>query len=364
VDTGAGVVPGKATLISPSGTITENNPTYSWNAVENSAQYRLWVNDNNGKIIDKWYTADETDCSDGTGECSVAGPTALADGSHEWWIQTWNESGTGPWSDGLSFTVDTGTGAPPGPATLISPSGTITDSTPTYTWNAVADSTWYYLWVNDSTQERKILQWYTAVEAGCGDGTGECSVPNETVLADGAARWWIQTWNEFGTGPWSAEMSFTVDTSTGPTVETDEDGNVTRITNLPVIDENTGDTTVYDVDFIYGTVTDVYGSGLDFDFPAPENDEQIFVALATVNNTLNRNDPIPVGAGPQGLDQFFIGHKEEDGLIIAAGGEEVFAGVWGPCVTVPCIDVGPIQTGVAVMNPNDSFTWADFTVAD
>ena len=44
--------------------------------------------------------------------------------------------------------------AVPGAATLISPSGTITDITPAYTWNAESNSTWYYLWVGDSTGNR------------------------------------------------------------------------------------------------------------------------------------------------------------------------------------------------------------------
>ncbi|KAG1654034.1 1,6-anhydro-N-acetylmuramyl-L-alanine amidase AmpD [Nymphon striatum] len=59
----------------------------------------------------------------------------------------------------------------PGAATLVSPSGTITDSTPTYTWNAVSGATYYYLYVNDSTGN-VIETWYTAAAAGCSSGTG------------------------------------------------------------------------------------------------------------------------------------------------------------------------------------------------
>ncbi len=103
----------------------------------------------------------------------------------------------------IRFTPST----PPGIATLYSPSGTITDSTPTYTWNAVANSTWYYLWVNDSTGNR-IKTWYTAASAGCASGTGTCSVTPGTTLATGNATWWIQTWNSYGSGPWSSPMFF------------------------------------------------------------------------------------------------------------------------------------------------------------
>jgi len=105
----------------------------------------------------------------------------------------------------------------PGAATLISPSGATT-TTPTYLWNAVSGSTWYYLWVKDITGN-KIAQWYTATEAGCQSGTGTCSVTSTTAhsfagtgyvsLAAGAGQWWIETFNSYGTGPWSSAMSFT-----------------------------------------------------------------------------------------------------------------------------------------------------------
>ena len=99
--------------------------------------------------------------------------------------------------------------AAPGPATLVSPSGTIYENTPTYTWNAVAESTWYLLWVDDRTRTA-IKNWFTAEDAGCGAGTGTCSVTPTTELASGSAKWWIQTYNDDGIGPWSSAMSFTV----------------------------------------------------------------------------------------------------------------------------------------------------------
>ena len=111
----------------------------------------------------------------------------------------------------LAITVCTvGTAfALPSAATLIAPNGIIADNTPTYTWNAVAASTWYYLWVDDSTGN-KIKTWYSASQAGCASGIGTCSVTPVTVLANGAGKWWIQTWNASGSGPWSNVMAFTV----------------------------------------------------------------------------------------------------------------------------------------------------------
>jgi hypothetical protein len=108
----------------------------------------------------------------------------------------------------MSFTV------PPGKATLISPSGTISTTAPPYSWNAVAGSTWYYLYVNDSTGT-KISTWYSKEQAGCSDGTGTCTVSPGTVLAAGSGVWWIQTYGSNGNGPWSNGMAFSVSSASG-----------------------------------------------------------------------------------------------------------------------------------------------------
>ena len=109
----------------------------------------------------------------------------------------------------MAFTV-TGTAAP-GKATLVSPTGTITSTSPTFKWNAVPTASWYYLYVQDSTSfSGRITTWFTASQAGCGSGTGTCSITPNTVLAPGGAIWWIRTWSDLGTGPWSDGMSFTV----------------------------------------------------------------------------------------------------------------------------------------------------------
>ena len=99
--------------------------------------------------------------------------------------------------------------SPPGQATLSSPSGTITIPTPTYIWNAVPCSSWYYLWVNDSTGTR-VQQWYTAAQAGCASGTGTCSTTPSLSLANGSVQWWIQTWDDAGHGPWSSAKNFSI----------------------------------------------------------------------------------------------------------------------------------------------------------
>lgn len=199
--------PGAAALVSPNGTISDTTPTYTWNAVSGSTWYFLWVNDSSGNPIQQWYTASQAGCVDGSGTCSVTPGTTLANGSAVWWVQTWNSFGDGPWSNGKSFNVDA-SGTPPA-ATLQYPTGTISETTPEYYWDAVPGATWYYLWVNDSTGNR-IKQWYTSSQAGCASGNGVCTVSPGTALADGNGTWWVQTWNNAGYGPWSSGKLFTV----------------------------------------------------------------------------------------------------------------------------------------------------------
>ena len=133
-------------------------------------------------------------------------PSGASAGTYTYWAQVWADTAISDWSSPQTF--DVLCGGIPGKATLVSPSGTITDSTPAYSWNSVSGSTWYYLWVDDSTGT-KIKQWYSADQAGCASG-GTCSVTSSTVLADGAGQWWVQTWNGSGYGPWSDAMSFTL----------------------------------------------------------------------------------------------------------------------------------------------------------
>jgi hypothetical protein len=182
------------------GIIATKTPTYTWNEVPGSTWYYLWVNGPSGTVIQQWYTAAQANCNGTT--CSVTSTTALSTGAHTWWIQAWNEAGVGPWSEAMTFTP-----TPPGKATLVSPTATAVTNTPTYTWNEVPGSTWYYLWVNGPSGT-VIQQWYTAAQANCNNST--CSVMPSTPLSNGAYIWWIQTWNEAGVGPWSDSMNFNI----------------------------------------------------------------------------------------------------------------------------------------------------------
>jgi hypothetical protein len=134
----------------------------------------------------------------------------------------------------------------------------------------------------------------------------------------------------------------------------DSSNNVIRIENLEVFDDQ-GGPELYDVEFVFDTGSNLYGSNLlDFDF---EDEEDAFLALQQVNEELNLNSPTPVGAGPNGTDQFFIGVDIEDEGFVAAIGGENFQGIWDGC------DTGCIG-GAAVLASTERATYAKFTPAD
>jgi hypothetical protein len=193
---------GTATLVSPAGDLGTNySPNFQWNEATGATWYYLWVNGPGGKVLAKWYEASVI-CSAGT--CTVVAPLTLGGGAHTWWVQTWNPAGYGPWSNGMGFST---TVIPlPGAATLTSPTGTIGTNTPVYTWNKVAEASWYYLWVNDTTGNI-FKQWYDA-SVICGAST--CSVTAPAPLASGSYSWWVRTWNSTGYGPWSTKLDFAI----------------------------------------------------------------------------------------------------------------------------------------------------------
>jgi PKD repeat protein len=93
----------------------------------------------------------------------------------------------------------------PGPTTLISPSGVISDTMPAYTWHAVEHASWYKLMVEERASGTKSTRWVEAIR-NCAAGT--CAFTQPTPLNNGEHIWWVQTYNDAGYGPWSAGLAF------------------------------------------------------------------------------------------------------------------------------------------------------------
>lgn len=98
-------VPGMATLLSPSGTINETTPAFTWNAVEGPTMYVLYVEGPSGTVIEQWYDAYMITSGD---TCSVTPDVTLARGKYSWEIRASNDNGYGDWSNALLFKVIVG----------------------------------------------------------------------------------------------------------------------------------------------------------------------------------------------------------------------------------------------------------------
>ncbi|MGH9371529.1 MAG: hypothetical protein ACRD15_08375 [Vicinamibacterales bacterium] len=177
-------------------------PTYRWARVPSATWYRVWVDElGAAPIVQTWYFSGDV-CSGSV--CSVTPNVPLTPGaSYRWFLQTRSSRGDGPWNSTTNFSIATTT---PGAATVVTPVGSGVVATPTYTWNRVPSSTWYYLWVRPSAGSWVIQTWYRAEEI-CGSTT--CSVSPSVSLAGGQTfYYWVQTYNDFGNGGWSGMGTF------------------------------------------------------------------------------------------------------------------------------------------------------------
>jgi LysM repeat protein len=196
--------PGTATLLSPSGNITETQPVYQWNVVEKATEYQLQVLQSNGKAaMQVWYQAADI-CSSTL--CSVRPATATALGAYSWQVRSSSAIGSGPWSEAKDFIVS----APPlGAATPNTPSGELTNKKPTYQWTFVEGATQYQLKViGPIGEEENIIQnRYQAADICVGV---VCSVPQTSDLSEGDYTWQVLTLSPTSNGSWSRLMTFSI----------------------------------------------------------------------------------------------------------------------------------------------------------
>ena len=103
----------------------------------------------------------------------------------------------------------TATTNPPPATSLIAPLGSIAESIPSFSWQAVSGTAWYYLWISN-TDGTTFSQWY---DGGLVCVSSVCTVSPGVTFGAGVQRWWVQTWTlEGGYGPWSTEGTFTAPT--------------------------------------------------------------------------------------------------------------------------------------------------------
>jgi len=103
-------VPGVATPLNPTGSISTATPSFEWESVSTATSYRLWVDDasTTDPKIQVDYTPAQAGCTTSGAVCRVSPGVALAAGRASWSVRASNAAGAGPWSGALDFMVPDG----------------------------------------------------------------------------------------------------------------------------------------------------------------------------------------------------------------------------------------------------------------
>jgi hypothetical protein len=182
--------------IGPAGPTSDATPTFSWQPVTQADHYDVWVNDlttHKGQVLRN---------QDVTGTSWTAATPLTQSDSYQWWVQAISSSGfTTTWGIGQQFSV-TVLGTP----VLGDPSGTITNTTPTFTWSAVDQADHYDLWVNDlTTGQGQVVRNQDVVGTSWTDTTP--LVQGDTYV------WWLRAIGSSDQGrmsAWSLPQQFAI----------------------------------------------------------------------------------------------------------------------------------------------------------
>jgi hypothetical protein len=188
------------TPISPSGTISDTTPTFKWTKISGATKYQFAVY--KGSTLKYTKTISSSAC--GTSTCSNTPTTPLSYAAHKWRVQAYVGGVWKTYSAYQSFTI---TNIP----TPQSPSGKITDTTPTFKWTKISGATQYQFAVYKGSTPK-----YTKTVASSACGTSTCSNTPTTTLSAGAYKWKVRAYVGGAWKTYSAYKSFTVTTpSTG-----------------------------------------------------------------------------------------------------------------------------------------------------
>jgi hypothetical protein len=193
------ILPGPITQTAPSGTISNRNPTFTWQPDRDATWYSVWIGTSGGAtLLNQAYIASVV-CAGTT--CSVSPTLNLSSGYYAWWIAPNGIAGKGP-STGKSFTVS----ILPAAVVQVAPNGNITTPNPTFTWQADRDATEYSIWIGTSGGATLLSQTYSAAVV-CSGTT--CSIAPTLNLLPGSYAWWIAAHGIAGSGP-STGLGFNV----------------------------------------------------------------------------------------------------------------------------------------------------------
>jgi hypothetical protein len=208
-------LPGAGGDFNPTGTITTDTPTFTWPLVWGADHYDIWVSDQTTGQSPVVRLPNEPNFA-----VTLTRDQALTPGdSYLWWSGAVGPRGT-DWRDAQSFTI--AALAPPLPS---GPTGTITSTTPTFSWSAVPEADHYYFWLSDETTGQSPVLFVPNVSLT------SFSVASAQQLTPGHSYvWWAGAVSTNGRGiTWSSPQSLTIAPLAAP-VAVDPVGTITTAT--------------------------------------------------------------------------------------------------------------------------------------
>ncbi|MEZ6041530.1 MAG: CHRD domain-containing protein [Planctomycetaceae bacterium] len=175
----------KPTLIAPVTPTMSRRPTFEWEAIPNATSYQLYLRtfDGNVSIL--------------TINGTMYTPSVdLPRGTVAWWIRPSDAIANRGWSD---------TGVTDLRTTITAPLGTVSDTTPTFSWLDVQGAGRYILYVQSTTTNEVVIR---------EDQLTSTSFTSSSPLSVGSYRVWVKAIdaqsNLFSSGWWSRPISFQV----------------------------------------------------------------------------------------------------------------------------------------------------------
>jgi hypothetical protein len=183
---------GVPVVSAPAGTITDTNPTFGWSAVAGADHYDLWISD--------LTTGQEQALRNKnvTGTSTTFSQPLVPGHDYRIWVRTIDGAGfTSDWSSPVDIVE-----APLVPPTPLTPSSTINNKNPTFSWNAVAGADHYDVWVSDATLGQGPALRNQAI-AGTSFTFSQALTPSHSY------RFWVRALDSAGfASDWSNSLDF------------------------------------------------------------------------------------------------------------------------------------------------------------
>jgi len=192
--------------LSPSGSLSSRNPSYTWQAASGASDYLIAVDTASGEIRFRAGYNSGAVCSGSV--CSATPHNSLPLGSFVWYVLYVYPDGSESWSNGMAFSVVLQ------PVPLLSPSGATSEPRPAFVWQPVSDATDYTLAIDTVGGDLVQRRGFGGTEVCSG---AACSYTRDAPLPIGQYVWYVIPSHSGGEGPWGSGVRLDITALPAPT---------------------------------------------------------------------------------------------------------------------------------------------------